>query len=151
MNTSNAKPTITSKYKITVPTDKFYSTPCVFKVHFGKKFLIWKGKSMLQSAEALSVQIDRHLRKGEIEDTDYLYYVVTYIKRARVMEGRVERIGNEFHNDNLKLLQLEQKYLDENMENELCLNNNIMAYIPKWVGVTVENEFKKWYEKRRKK
>lgn len=151
MNTSKTIPTFTSKFRIEVPTDKFYSTPCVFKVHFGKKFLIWKGKSMLQSAEAISIQIDRHLRKGEIDETDYLYHVVTYIKRARVMQGRVERVGDEYHDDNLKLLQLEQKCLDEEMDNELCLNNNVQAYIPKWVGLTVESDFLKWYSKRKKK
>lgn len=155
MKTATDKPTITSKWKIIVPTNTYESVTTLYKIYFGKKYFIWKSKSLLQGCEQLSVQIDRLLRKNDIADTDYLYYVIKHIKNARVLQGTVDVIQNEFIRkgteasiDGFKVLKAEQLLLDEASKDLLCLNNNEHAYTPKWISDADINKFNKFLEKR---
>ncbi len=154
MKTSSSKPTITPKWNIIVPTNTYDSVTTLYKVWFGKRYLIWKSKSLLQGCEMLSVMIDRWLRKGDIPDTDYLYHVVKHIKNARVLQGTVDVIANEFNRkgsetsiDGFKLLKAEQELLDKAKDDYLCLNNNATAYTPKWITPNDILKFEKYLAK----
>lgn len=105
----------------------------------------------MQSVETMAMQIERALRLGWTDDTHYFYHVWTYIKKARVMSGRVERLHDDFTDRPMDLLTFEQKHLDIAKEDPDCLNNNLVAYVPKWMGITVEQDFQKWLQGRNKK
>lgn len=139
MKTSNNKPTITTKYPIEVPTQTYGSVASVFKIWFGKHYLIWKGKSLLQSCQFIAENIERYGRLQKNDDTDYLYHVCNHIKKTRCIKATVEVLENEFTKGDgttvnaYKLLMAEQKYLDRAKKDPLCLNNNEQAYISKWM------------------
>jgi hypothetical protein len=150
-------------YSIIVPTDKNPSVPTVYKVYFGKKYLIWKGKSLLQSCEILAKSISAtlsKLNKGEkIPETDYLIHVVRHIKATKRYSATVSVEANEFFDeydqiDGGKLLRLEQQLLDEADGDPLCLNNNEQAYVPInniWISEETKQKFLNWYARRKKK
>lgn len=132
-------PTVTEKFPIEVPTNEFLSTPAVFKVYFGTHYLIWKGKSLLQSCKYLAESIERYRRLKKDDETDYLYHVCNHIKRTRCISASVEVVANDFIKEGsssingLKMLKLEQALLDK-AKDGLCLNNNAEAYLPKWIS-----------------
>lgn len=140
------QPTVTSKYPIEVPTHEYYSNFAVYKIWFGTRFFIWKGKSFSQSVESISVLIDRARRLHSNDDTNFLYHVVGYIKRSRVTKGSVEiiSIADMDDTDWLKYLKDEQNLLIAHRNNKLCLNNNFISHVPKWMGQGVEKEFNAW-------
>lgn len=166
MTEKRNEPTDTKQlgFSIIVPTHKHGAVPTVYKVFFGKqKYLIWKGKSLLQSCEILAKSISAGISKINrgipIEDTDYLYHVLKHIKSARVTHADVEVIFNEFMDefdaiDGLAVLKAEQRLLDEADGDPLCLNNNEQAYVPVnniWITEPMKNRFLKWYKERKKK
>lgn len=133
------------------------SVACVYKVFFGKKYLIWKGKALWQSCELLGKSISAALSKYEaIEDTNYLYHVIAHIKKTRCLFGRVEVIANDFTDaygsiDGLSCLKQEQISLDEAEGNYLCLNNNVQAYIPQnstWITDIDKQRFLTWFKRK---
>lgn len=152
MKVASTLPSVTSKFPIEVPTHKYYSNFSVYKIWFGKYFMIWKGKSLLQSAETMSVLIDRALRLGTKDTDNYLYHVISYIKKARVTRGYVEIIDiADFDNtDWLSFLKVEQNLLTAHKNDTQCLNNNFIAYVPNWMGAEVKNQFDLWLKNRNK-
>lgn len=159
-----SEPTDTKQFgfSIIVPTHKNASVPTVYKVYFGKKYLIWKGKSLLQSCEIIAKSISAGISKINrglpIEETDYLYHVLKHIKSTRCTSASVEVVFNEFVDefgtiDGLGVLKAEQKLLDEADGDLLCLNNNEQAYVPVnniWITQPMKNKFLKWYKERKK-
>lgn len=149
-------------YSIIVPTDKNKSVPTVFKVWFGKKYFIWKGKALLQSCELLAKSISANLsriNKGEhMKDHDYLYHVMKHIRTTRCLSASVEIVFNDYLDefdqiDGLKVLKNEQQLLDESTGDPLCLNNNVQAYVPLntiWIKEDVKQQFLNWYPRRKK-
>jgi hypothetical protein len=146
---SNA-PTVTSKFPIEVPTHEYYSNYSVYKVWFGKYFLIWKGKSLLQSVQSAAILIERGVRLSTLSTDHYLYNVVKYIIRARVTRGYVEikDIADFDDTDWLKFLRVEQELLTAHKNDTLCLNNNFIAYVPEWMGAEVKKDFDIWMKER---
>lgn len=157
MKTKTNLPTITTKFPIEVPTHQYMSVPSVFKVYFGSKYLIWKGKSLLKSCQLIAEGIERYIRLSKNDDTDYLYYVVGHIKRTRCIKATVEVIANDFQKvgseaiDGLKMLKLEQSLLDKADTDELCLNNNADAYVPGWINKAHVDKFEKYLQQKRGK
>lgn len=139
MKTSTFKPTVTKKFHIEVPTNTYESVPSVFKIYFGSHYLIWKGKSLLQSCQIVAEGIERYLRMLKNDEADYLYHVCNHIKKTRCIKATVEVLENEFMKgestviNTYKMLMAEQKYLDKAKNDPLCLNNNEQAYISKWM------------------
>lgn len=127
----------------------------LFKVFFGKKYLIWKGKSLIQSIDLLGNGIRNGIVNG-VSDDHYLYHVVSHIKKTRVLSGRVEILGDDYQKDissinGFQLLKDEQNALDMADGDELCLNNNVQAYIPlntAYITEKMKQQFLVWYEKR---
>ena len=151
MKVSATSPTVTHKWPIEVPTHKYYSNYAVYKIWFGKYFLIWKGKSFLQSAQSAALLIERGLRLG-VNDVHYLHHVIGYIKRARVTMGYVEiiSIADMDDKDWLKFLQEEQNLLTAHKNDPYCLNNNFAAYVPEWMGKDIKKAFETWLTERNK-
>lgn len=139
MKTSTSKPTITKKYHIEVPTQTYESVATVFKIYFGKHYLIWKGKSMLQACQYIAENIERYIRLQKDIETDQLYHVCNHIVKTRCIKGHVKVLENEFTKgdagtiDAYKILMAEQGYLNKAKNDPLCLNNNWQAYIPNWM------------------
>jgi hypothetical protein len=127
----------------------------LFRVYFGKSYLIWKGKSLIQSINLLGSGI-RTATTKEISDDHYLYHVVSHIKKTRTISGRVEILANDYEKDNnsidgFRLLKDEQIELDNSNLDHLCLNNNVQSYVPVNVAYISEKDktkFLNWYEKR---
>jgi hypothetical protein len=158
MKTSSLKPTITKKWHIEVPTHQYLSDPTVFKVWFGKSYLIWKGKSLLQSCQSLAESIERYIRQQKDDDTAYLYHVCNHIKKTRCLMATVEVVENDFIR-NIKgaesingygLLVAEQKLLDKAHGDPLCLNNNEIAYQSGWITKAHQEKFLKFLNEERK-
>lgn len=160
----SSQPTDTKQFgfSLIVPTHLHKSVATVYKVFFGKKYLIWKGKHLLQSCEILSKSLSAGLSKINrgipIPDTDYLYHVLKHIKSTRCTCGTVVVEANDFTDefeqiDGLAVLKYEQRLLDEADGDVLCLNNNEQAYVPVgnvWLTNATKNKFLKWYKQRRK-
>lgn len=138
------EPYVTPKYPIEVPTHLYYSTPCVFKLTLGKRFYIGKCKSLPQFMEGIATVIERSLRTGVNDQAGWYYHLIAYIKKNRVMRGRVERLHDEMKDATWELLKMEQEQLDKNKNNTNCLNNNFDVYIPKWIEPAQVELFKKW-------
>lgn len=150
MKLSLTEPKVTDKFPIEVPTHKYYSNYAVYKIWVGKYFMVWKGKSFLQSAQTIATLIERGLRLPIIDKSNYLYHVVGYIKRARVTRGYVEIVDIADHDDKdwLRFLKTEQELLTAHKNDPLCLNNNFSVYIPEWMGVEVKKQFEDWLKLR---
>lgn len=150
MKTSAVAPSVTDKWPIEVPTHKYYSNYAVYKIYFGKHFMIWKGKSFLQSVQTAATLIERGLRLGVSDSAHYLHHVISYIKRARVTRGYVEVVDVADFDDKdwLKFLKIEQELLTAHKNDPLCLNNNFTAYVPDWMGNDAKLNFEKWYKER---
>lgn len=158
MKTSAGIPTITRKWPIEVPTHKYESLPSLFIVWFGKKYLIWKGKSLLQSCEFLAEGIERYFRLQKNDDTDYLYYICNHIKKHKVIHATVDVVDNSFirHIKEMEsingyaMLLAEQKLLDKAKNDLNCLNNNAEAYVPNWMKPAHKEKFEKYLADRKK-
>lgn len=147
---SSEKPVVTPKYHIEVPTHEYYATPCIAKVWFGRKHYIIKCKSLLPSMENMAELIERTLRTGKYDESHLFYHVITYIKKARIIQGKVEMIENDFEKREWEMLKTEQLLLDKHKNDETCLNNNFDAYIPKWIPADQIERFNKWRNETRK-
>lgn len=152
MKLSLTEPKITSKFPISVPTHKYYSNFAVYKIWFGERFFIWKGKSFLQSAESISVMIDRARRLHSNDSSNFLYNVVAYINKNRVTKGLVDIVAIADFDDTdwLKYLQIEQNLLTAHKNDTKCLNNNFVAYVPQWMGSDIKKQFDEWMQSKKK-
>lgn len=141
---SSEKPVVTTKYHIEVPTHEYYATPCIAKVWFGKKYYIVKCKSLFPSMQNMAEVIERALRTAKYDDTNMFYHVISYIKKARIIQGRVEMIENDFEKRECEMLKMEQALLIKHKDDVNCLNNNMEAYIPKWIPADQIELFNQW-------
>jgi hypothetical protein len=152
MKTSPTTPTITKKWSIEVPTQKYHSIASIFRIEFGKHYLIWKGKSLLQACQFVAENIERYIRLQKDDRSDQLYHVVAHIKRSRCISATVKVLENEFTNEETgtisayKLLMAEQKILDAAIGDPFCLNNNDQAYVSNWMPARDQQKFLAYYE-----
>ena len=147
-------------FTIEYPDNAGSGKPTLFKVYFGRKYFIWKGKSFFQSLETLSESIARTIRKGNLDETDYMYHVAAHIIKNGIMNGlcKADDIYSDFSTpskelDGYKLLIAEQEMLDESIRSSLNLNNNVQAYVPtnnNYLTVADKEKFLRWYEKTHK-
>lgn len=149
---SSSTPFVTPRYKIEVPSHEIYATPCVFMAYFGKCFYIGKAKSITQTATQIAEIIERALRTGNNDETGWYYHVISYIKRARVLQGTIKILyGADREADNLELLKYEHNLLVKYRNDEDCLNNNFDVYFPKWIPEEDVSKFNKWKNENRKR
>ena len=157
MKTSTDQPVVTAKWPIEVPVHTYGSGPAVFRIMFGTKYLVWKGKSMLQSCQLIAEQLERYLRLKKDEETDQLYHVANHVRRTRCLKATVEVIANEFQGPNFdrpvdgyKMLKTEQEALERASKDPNCLNNNAWAYEPKWITEVHKAKYHAWLKRRAK-
>jgi hypothetical protein len=118
--------------------EKYPSVSCVYKVHFGHKFLIVKAKYFKQSIDSFTEDIDRKIRLG-LKENDQYEKVVKYIKTGRITFCTAEVL---FQSDNHgALMAFENKILSENENNKQCLNKVFVAYQPKWMSQKQIDDF----------
>lgn len=140
-STKEKEPVVTAKYHIEIPPQEGgMGQPAVYKVWFGKSYFIWKGKSLLLSATWLAESVERALRTEKIDDTNYLWHVFKHIKKTRCQKAHIEVVEADFIRkgsvvavDVYKILKSEQALLLAANGDVNCLNNNEIAYIPKWM------------------
>ena len=151
MNTKS--PLITKGFPISVPLDEYYSCSCVYKILFGKKYFIWKGKALLQSCEGIAKQLKTPVvTKTLPARNSYLYLVIEHIIKTRCLGGSVTIIDHS--KEPLELLKIEQKELDKAASDPDCLNNNEQAYVPAsthFISEADKEKFLQWYPVRKKK
>lgn len=111
--------------------------PSVFKIYFGRKYIIWKGKSIGQSIDFIGKSINARRKDGNTDKTNFMYHVVNHISKNGVMRGicDIESVTNDYEKENgsidgYAMLMEEQRMLDESVKDTYCLNNNLQAYIP---------------------
>lgn len=137
---SQSGASITPKFPIEVPTNVYGSPACVYKVWFGKKYFVWKGKSLMQSAIILADSIERYIRLKKKDPSSWLCKLCDHIKKEKITTAHIEVMDTEFIQEGTKstldvyrMLQLEQALLNEAGNSKKCLNNNEQAYIPAWM------------------
>jgi hypothetical protein len=135
--------------------------PCVYKVWFGKKYFIWKGKSLSQSLDIIGKAIQLRIIRRNLDTTDFMYHVVKHIKRNQIKQGHVstENVYTDFDTasgnfSGFNMLRDEQMLLDASAQDIMCLNNNEQAYVPDnnaYISNKDKEAFLRLYEKTRKK
>jgi hypothetical protein len=151
---------VTKGFPIEIPSSKLSASASVFKVHFGKKYFIWKGKSLYQSIEILAKSIMARIRDGNLDDTNQMYHVVEHIKKNGITRGEcmADNVFNDYDKedgtvDGYRMLVDEQAMLDKASKSLYCLNNNIQAYIPEntaYISTKQKERFKVKFEKTHK-
>jgi hypothetical protein len=120
---------------------------CVYRLWYSDKYVIVKGKNLAGSVfliqkglayfiagggkasenSAAGVRGEGH-KEGQGKNTFYFQFY-SFIKANPALEWKVEVI---FESDNgYQLLKREQQEIDASIQDKRCLNNNIVAYIPK--------------------
>lgn len=120
--------------------DELKPVTCVYKLHFGKKYLILKCLKLNQSVSNFAKQIDRELRSPK-EDS-ILYNAVAYIKRYAVPTMRVEILHET--DDPVSLLMFESDALKSAKNDKECLNTSFsnLDYFPSWIPQAAIVEYK---------
>jgi hypothetical protein len=146
------KDRVSKGFPITYPSSFLKSVPCVFTVRFGRKYFIWKGKSLYQSAEMLGKSIRTRL-VGNNPDDGFMFHIVNHIKRNQIVKGTI--VPSEIFQftepvDGFLMLKKEQELLDASREDAMCLNNNVQAYVPQnstYINGKDKTKFLRWFEK----
>lgn len=104
--------------------------PAVYKLNFGKKYFIWKGKTLKGSIEQNCIDIQKlrfNPKPGHI-----FMPIVEAINKGRVMFCKVEVL---IITDDLQQLLDKEKNELENCKRDLfCLNTVLEQHIPKWIA-----------------
>lgn len=120
--------------------------PCVYKIYYGQKYLIIKGKSLAGSIHLLigngykqyvnslkkqSSSVHKRLNK-HVEWLGVNTYYIQFYKWVNSTQNSFE-IDIIIEDENgYNLLKQEQLALDACLSDKNCLNNNITSYIPKF-------------------
>lgn len=124
--------------------DKLPSEPGVFKMNFGKKYFIYKGKSVHLTVSTFAKQIDRELRTPK--EGSILSKAVAYLKRYPVTSMGVSVLMTT--EDAAELLLAEYKALQDAKADKDCLNTvfDNTSYYPQWIPQKDVLVFKKKLE-----
>lgn len=117
----------------------------IYKAWFGKRFLIWKAKSLQQSVNSISKEIDQRLRLGLKGPDDPFTKVIPYIRQARVGIMEIEAIT--LTDDPAQLLIDEYNELKAGKDDPQCLNISFFPHIPKWIPQDAQDEFREFVAK----
>lgn len=110
--------------------------PCVYRMNFGKRFFIWKAKSLPQSLKTISKDLERKI-KNPPSSEDLFYEMAAYMRRFRVFQISVEVLLST--DDTAELLDFERKCLLESQGDPGCCNLVFVPHVPSWI---VPNENK---------
>lgn len=121
----------------------------VYKLFFGKKFLVVMCKALHQSVNQVAKEIDQRLRNGTKGPDDFYLKTVAHIRRARVTIMEVEMLCQP--ETELELLICHFKALQAAKKNDLSLNTSFEVKVPQWVPLEVTEAFNKWVSAQTKK
>lgn len=117
---------------------------CVYKIYYGDKYLIVKGKTLSGSVYFLLQNgYSKFLAAGggtgnksggsgqkEWEDNNNLYKKFYRWIQNNSLSFRIEVVLES--NNAYQLLKTEQILLNNSIRDKKCLNNNVISYIPKY-------------------
>lgn len=124
--------------------ESYPSTGTIYKAWFGKKYLIWKAKSLHQSVNNMAKEIDQRLRLG-LKEGDQYAKVVQYIRKGRITIFEVEAV--EQSDNPVDLLIAEHKLLKAGESDPECLNVTFFPMMPGWVTDEAKAEFQQHLSK----
>lgn len=113
--------------------ETYRSGTCLIKIHFGKKYFLWKAKSLKQTAEQVCRDLSRKCRNG-CPETDLFFKVVQYIRRGRIQSCTFEVVM--YTEDHNLLIKKEAELLRAGFGTDLCLNLSPEPYMPGWISLT---------------
>lgn len=107
----------------------FTDEPAVYKFYFGKKYFIWKGKSLKNSVEQNLADVYKLMWSPKIGHA--FMPMVEYIRKYRVASCKVEVLVQT--SDPRVFLKSEQDILKDGQIDPACLNQVFESQIPKWL------------------
>lgn len=134
-----------SPFPFTIDEEVKHRNPtCVFKLRFGltkRKYFIFKGLRVLNTAETLSAQI--HKERMQPKEDSILFKVISYIRTNKVAEMAVEVVKET--DDTVDLLYSEYEALQAAKNDSDCLNVRFInnEYYPKWIPQKAILDFNK--------
>jgi hypothetical protein len=126
---------------------------CVYKLFYGKKFIIHKGKTLSGSLFILEKNYKYFVaynHQSNDKDVDYYYKFYDYIRKHEGLEFKIEVLGSDLTASDS--LTLEHRELELNFTNKHLMNNNTKPYIPKYKEATdsygwiTKDELEKYYQ-----
>lgn len=126
---------------------------CVFKLFYGKKFVIIKGKYLHMSLRLFSIGYSafHHNPENHNQHSGHVHFYFAMYLHIRKNWGKFEfnvEIVKESESG-YELLKAEQDELDKYINKPALLNSNITAYIPKksdWIPQEDIERFKNEYD-----
>ncbi len=141
--------------KIKIP---FKEHPCVYKLFYNDYFIVWKSKDMQDGIRRIASSLKSFINESSGMDASNPFYDFFNIIKEDGNNGKFRyEIVIETANPYL-LLKAEQLSLNESLMNPYCLNNNTIAYLPKynqqtggfgWINRGYILNFKKWLNKKK--
>lgn len=119
-------------FKFKILNDYTQATPCVYRMNFGKKSFIWKGKSIVASLKQMNVELRRRVNQEKpLADGDLFARLIPHIKAYRLTKVDVtilfeSRKGKE-------IIFYEADMLKEAEQDPDNLNCSYVPYVPTWI------------------
>lgn len=109
--------------------------PAVYKLHFGNKYFIWKGKMLRGSLEQNFADIDKMYWRV-VNPAHAFAPVISYIKKNSIRKCEVEVIIQT--DDPRLLIKAEADALITGRDDQACLNAIFEPHIPKWLAEVMD-------------
>ena len=127
-------------------------TPVVFKLYYGEKYIIHKGKYLAASIKILERNCGYYIayNHDKKDNVDYYEAFYNYVKKNPNLTFRVEVIKHDI--DAFEILKTEHILLNNSIRDKNCKNNNLTPYIPKFNEKTgmynwiKQEELERYYE-----
>lgn len=103
--------------------------PVVYKLNFGSKYFVWKGKT-IKSLEQNCTDIYKFVWKPKPGHA--FMPMAAYIRKARILECLVEVIIQT--EDPKLLIDTERSLLEAGKNDPHCLNEIFEPHVPKWLA-----------------
>lgn len=120
---------------IPIQDEYFEVESCVYKLYYGNRYVIVKGKTLagsiylIEKGYANFISSWGGIKGKESEDVNSYYKkFYLYIHKKPKLSFRVELLLES--NDGSKLLMKECNELNRSIRDKKCLNNNVEPYIP---------------------
>ena len=105
---------------------------CVYKLSFGRGYVIVKGKQLYGSLKQIQKSLNQYAKGSEAQrkKTNLYYKFFAYVVKHPNNTFKVKVL---LHSENTyKLLKAEQHYIKKGKKDKFCMNVRNGAYIPKW-------------------
>lgn len=148
---------------IPIPDEYFEVENCVYKLYYGDRYIIVKGKTLsgsiylIEKGYANFISSWGGIDGKEWDDDTNLFYkkFYLYIHKHPKKQFTLEIVLES--NNPYQLLLKEQELLDVSIKKAKCLNSNVEAYIPKfreksqsygWIDKETVDRFKDYLNNR---